>query len=1114
MKEYRKLRNLLCITICLILMLPNLTFGSSITDIKGHWAESLILEWANKGYIKSYGDGIFKPDNPITRAEFMAIVNRSFGFTDMELSMTFKDIKKTDWFYEDVAKAVKAGYMSSYGNNTIMPCSNITNQEVAVVISRLLNLSTPSGYDLSLKFKDASDIPGWSADAIKAVVRRGYMKGYNDETYKPAEPITRAEAVAVLDSCYLEHIKKSFYQSGTYSEGTIEGSILIGCKDVTLKDTIVNGDIILSEEIGDGNVHLKNVTVKGETIVKGGGMNSIYIEDSNLTNIVIIKADNKVRVVATGSSKIDYVIMQSGAKLEEQGLTGAGFCYIIIDEEVAENASIILVGCFQNVQIMADKVDLSLIGGNIANLKITELGGASNINIAAGSSVSNMTLNAPVSITGKGTIIIAYVNISGTVTEISPTITEESQGVSLIISGKVQMDNSKKTGGDKSDGDGSNKDKTPPEITKVTVLDSTKLEVEFSEAVNKATAENIANYYISDIHNKGNAIRAIQRTADKKRVELIIREIEYSKIHITVDNVADLKGNIMSKYSGYVNFDSIKDITPPIIYKIEAKADNELRIAFNERIEALKGASIVISYGNPKVYADLIWVGNTVIDGSTTMIFKTNKVKSENDSYDTGSMSHTPFTGEEFLMNGGTSYRVEGVHGVRDLAGNVYFSSNDAILTFNGVNAANDRPYVEYTEQYDEKRIIVGFSEPVLVPEKLITSKDGTSSAFNVKKLPLTSTDSYNYLRMELEISVGNLIKGQTYEFDFSSLEGLTDYCGTTVMDASDTEGDYSKYTSIGIGLDDDQGPSINWVSAMNTRRICIEYDEEVQDSLPTYKIVDSSGVQQGPILNGYRDQYIYEYIYITLTSDLLPNHAYWLKPVSPAKDIVGNTANEVEGLGVEFTSADAENAPDDCIDGVEIIDGKKIKVRLSTHAGDTDSISVVDSVYTGTELCEQLTVGDSIGFSGPADKVTVTTKKPLMDGRDYIVTIGGTSVGSSDLSKAVSYTFSGIVSDYIEIDENDIITFDDGDASDRVVYIICGDVRYLVVPGSPSADFDATAILGLIGSGSSYRIEVYGLEKLQDVTEDGDWVGEYGEYSATNPNGFKLGPILYAREF
>lgn len=64
-----------------------------------------------KGFINGYEDGTFKPDNSMTRAEFVKIVNKVFGFTEKGTE-SFSDVNKEDWYYSDICIAVKVGYIN------------------------------------------------------------------------------------------------------------------------------------------------------------------------------------------------------------------------------------------------------------------------------------------------------------------------------------------------------------------------------------------------------------------------------------------------------------------------------------------------------------------------------------------------------------------------------------------------------------------------------------------------------------------------------------------------------------------------------------------------------------------------------------------------------------------------------------------------------------------------------------------------------------------------------------------------------------------------------------------------------------------------------------------
>ncbi|MRN52921.1 ice-binding family protein [Paenibacillus monticola] len=190
----------------------------SKADIKGHWAESQISKWIDKGFIKGYEDGSFKPNNTITRAEFMALVNRSFGFS-AEAAISFSDVAPGNWAYVEVAKAVKAGYITGYENGTIGVSKPISRQEVAVIIARLLGLPTTAGSEAS--FQDSGLIATWAKGAVDAAATSNILNGYAaDHSFKPTNSITRAEAVVVLDRG-MAFLAGSGSPTGTAPAGTL-----------------------------------------------------------------------------------------------------------------------------------------------------------------------------------------------------------------------------------------------------------------------------------------------------------------------------------------------------------------------------------------------------------------------------------------------------------------------------------------------------------------------------------------------------------------------------------------------------------------------------------------------------------------------------------------------------------------------------------------------------------------------------------------------------------------------------------------------------------------------------------------------------------------------------
>ncbi len=171
--------------------------AAAFSDTSGHWAEAAIEQAAKSGYIKGYPEGTFRPDQRVSRAEFVAVLNAAFGVPKAtSTAISFKDVSAKDWFAEAVRSAVAAGYASGYPDGTFRPYQSVTRVEAAVFLARVLNISG----NAALKFADASQIDEWARPAVAALVEKGVLSGYPDGTFRPQRPITRAEAVVLVNS--------------------------------------------------------------------------------------------------------------------------------------------------------------------------------------------------------------------------------------------------------------------------------------------------------------------------------------------------------------------------------------------------------------------------------------------------------------------------------------------------------------------------------------------------------------------------------------------------------------------------------------------------------------------------------------------------------------------------------------------------------------------------------------------------------------------------------------------------------------------------------------------------------------------------------------------------
>lgn len=435
------------IFLLMLTVLAQAFFGNALSvhgqelpsDINGHWAESQIESWVENGWINGYPDGTFRPDNSITRAEFMALVNGAFGFTE-KANINYSDINTGDWYYDAVSIATKAGYIGGYPDGTMRPTNPITRQEATIILSKVAGLTeAPQGAN---KFTDVEEIASWSKGYVGAVAEAGLMGGYPDGSFRPENNIKRAEAVVALDNCLTsvsEGIMPVVYDTpGVYGPTSgsqiIDGDVIITSKDVTLQNMIIEGNLTIDEKVGNGDVYTNNITVKGDTIVNGGGKDSVHFENSVLSNIIVDKKAGDVRIVALGNTTADVVTLDSPAKIEEINVQGSGFKNIVLSENITTNTTVTLIGNFQTVDVQASKVSVEIPAGYINELSVSETANNTIINVAEDTYITTAIIDAPVSITGEGTIEQAAINAESTL-DIVPDAVLVEEGVVVVIDG-------------------------------------------------------------------------------------------------------------------------------------------------------------------------------------------------------------------------------------------------------------------------------------------------------------------------------------------------------------------------------------------------------------------------------------------------------------------------------------------------------------------------------------------------------------------------------------------------------------------------------------------------------------------------------------------------------
>lgn len=202
----KKTLRVLSVATAATMMVGGAAFAVNADDIHGHWAEKTLQQFIDNGWIQGDEGGI-RPDSTITRAETATVVGAVEEYTEEADVSGYKDVAKTDWFYKQVAKIVKANVMVGVGDNKWAPQGDVTREQAAVIMCKLNDVSVDTKANAAdiraqlskLGYTDANAVSDWAAPYILAAVQNCYMSGYPDHTLRSGNNITRAEAIVMLD---------------------------------------------------------------------------------------------------------------------------------------------------------------------------------------------------------------------------------------------------------------------------------------------------------------------------------------------------------------------------------------------------------------------------------------------------------------------------------------------------------------------------------------------------------------------------------------------------------------------------------------------------------------------------------------------------------------------------------------------------------------------------------------------------------------------------------------------------------------------------------------------------------------------------------------------------
>ncbi|MBM7853919.1 hypothetical protein JOC37_000284 [Desulfohalotomaculum tongense] len=160
------------------------------------WAEKAINYLAVKGIVSGTGEGNFSPERQVTRAEFVAMLVTALELEDdPDYNVNFSDISEDSWYAASVKAAVKAGLIKGYNDGTFRPHDTVTREQAAAILCRVLKLKPA---EEGQRFKDAGEISPWARESVQAAADNQVVKGFADGTFRPKHSVSRAQCAVFI----------------------------------------------------------------------------------------------------------------------------------------------------------------------------------------------------------------------------------------------------------------------------------------------------------------------------------------------------------------------------------------------------------------------------------------------------------------------------------------------------------------------------------------------------------------------------------------------------------------------------------------------------------------------------------------------------------------------------------------------------------------------------------------------------------------------------------------------------------------------------------------------------------------------------------------------------
>ncbi|MCR8631142.1 S-layer homology domain-containing protein [Paenibacillus radicis (ex Xue et al. 2023)] len=296
-------------------------------DVKNHWANDAITDMSKKGIVSGYEDSSFQPEKSITREEFAKMIAITFSVDLASPSTpTYTDVSNDKWsyLYIEATKNYLTGYYPPKGKAFFSPETKATREDVAVALVKVLGFTTNSSKNsdiLAYKFKDAADISYGIRDYIAIATEKQLISGYEDRTFRPDKPITRAEVATLLyrvikssaqdqtDGPPLEVNMPETTSNGTYyisGKTHRDAKVSINGKEIPVSDGEFKEGFILDKE-GSYDIKIASILPSGKsTTINKRIKYQVGGPSLNVDSVPEVVESNSLTISGSASDENDF----------------------------------------------------------------------------------------------------------------------------------------------------------------------------------------------------------------------------------------------------------------------------------------------------------------------------------------------------------------------------------------------------------------------------------------------------------------------------------------------------------------------------------------------------------------------------------------------------------------------------------------------------------------------------------------------------------------------------------------------------------------------------------------------------------------------------------------